>query len=64
MQPIVEIAHLLDPVLSIAKGQLCLRRIEVKFPSTLKRQPALADVPLILRRVERDLHIVSLSTLS
>jgi len=41
-----------------------LGRSELELSRTIKRQPALANILLIFRRVERNLHPSSLSTLS
>jgi hypothetical protein len=64
MQPVIKVTGLFDAVLAVAKVQLRRGSAEVEFFSALKTQPALPDVLLIFRRVERNLHTRILSTLS
>ncbi len=56
MEPVVEVADLLQPMLTVAEGQLCCGTLEIEVLRTFKAKPALTNIPFILGRVERNIH--------
>jgi hypothetical protein len=64
MQPVIKIPNRLLPHLPVPEDQLRNGCQEVKILGTIEVEPALPDIPLILRLVKRDQHPNSLPTLS